>query len=110
MSNERIVFWDDDGPDEQTTSIVISAGGNLDWYLSIEGVDWGGRRVVSPGFRASTSGAKCEVVTTVVALLAAIGRGDRAHALVLAANITTDLEGNWSRLPPERSAPAKGGE
>jgi hypothetical protein len=52
--------------------------------------------------RASTSGSKCGVITTIVAMLAAIGRGDRRLALDLARNVVISLEQDHYRMPPER--------
>lgn len=99
--SDTIKIWDDDGPDGKTACLEIDQGGNLDLYLRIVGSDWCGKRLVSDGFRASTSGAKCGVVTSCVALLGAIGRGDRAHAKTIAQGIVRDLEHGWSRLPKE---------
>lgn len=101
-SAEPIVLWDDDGPDGKTARLEIAAGGNGDWYVSIVGEDWAGEPLRSDAFRASTSGAKCDLVTSVVALLAAIGRGDRRHAKSIADGIVMDLDRGWSRLPAER--------
>ena len=102
--SDPIEIWDDDGPDGDTAKMEIDAGGNGDWYLRIIGKDWAGNRLVSDGFRACTSGAKHSVVTSCVALLAAIGRGNRAWALEIARGIVRDLEHGWSRLPNEDDA------
>jgi hypothetical protein len=102
MDSEEIVIWDDDGPDGRTTCLVISVGGNGDWYMQIDGRDFDDKPMRSDGFRACTDGAKHPIVTLAVAMLAAIGRGDRQRATSLAASIADGLENGILRVPERR--------
>jgi hypothetical protein len=96
---DDVVIWDDDGPDGRTTSLVLSVGGNGDWYVQIDGRDFDERPVRSDGFRACTDGSKFPVVTLAIAMLAAIGRGDRQRVVSLARSIADGVERGVFRLP-----------
>ena len=63
------VITSDDVPDGERPRLVISAGGNLDWYLQIEGTTWGGKLTTSDGIRFCTSGARSDINTMLVAAL-----------------------------------------
>ncbi len=96
MMDDAIIH-SDDGPIGETAKLVIHPAD--DYYLSVDGFDWGGMRQRSDAVRFCTSGARCYVMTTAIAVLYHMGRGDRERALELARCLVRELEAPHVRLP-----------
>ena len=82
-TDDSVAMPDDDAPAETANKLEILAGGNGDFYVRVvDGDPEDGIVRMPPAFRASTSGARNPMVTTVVAALYRLARNEPDVALM----------------------------